>query len=400
MTLSISQLKTPPTREEIVAWMIERATELGFQTTGWQEGGIAHTMLNIAATGVSLMVPVSADIVRSFYNETATGAGLELVALNNFNNTPESAVQAAGPFLFTNSGTVAHAVVVGQLLIQDANGVEFSNTSAGTIPAGGTFELDMIAALAGNDGNIANGAALTMITPLAGVVASNPGPGDVDLDGFDDPWQTIATGADPETNIELQARNASQWGLLSIEKTATGVKNLALSQTGVSKAKVIHDNPRGAGTVDVYVASGGDLVSEDDKETAQGNFADYFMGTTSTYPPEAVSRYHILDPPEQELEVLGDVFFDPQYTQAAVEANVAQGLDDFVSLMPIGGVEYISGSGLVTLGDLLEVLENTAGVRSVTINTPSGNTSVASTTLITAPADWITGKLTFVAVTS
>lgn len=404
MALSVSQLKTPPTREETTAWLLERARELGFQTTGWQEGRIQNTILNVIATGITFCAQLSADTVRNIYSEEASGAGLTLLSKNSFDNTRESAAKAAGEFLMTNGGTVAHVVTVGQLLIEDVNGVQFSNTEADTIPAGGSISLDFEATLAGASGNIANNATLTLVTPLAGVTVTNPGPGDVDLDGLDDPWYNIRTGADPETDIELRQRNATKWGTLSTEKTATAVENLALKQQGVSKVKVIHDNPRGHGTVDVYVASGGSLVSLGDKTLAQAAFADATFGTDSAYPPGDVgtfpTAYYIKDPGTLELQVVGVVFYDPQYAQTEVEANLTTSLNDFVALLPIGGVEYVSGSGEVTLGDLLEVMENTTGVRSVKLTTPTGDTSIAPTTLVQAPADWITGRLTFTAVTS
>jgi uncharacterized phage protein gp47/JayE len=409
MALSISQLKTPPTRSEIVAWMLEVLRQFGFQTTGWQEGRIQHTMLNAFATVASAFAQLSADIVNNVYNDTASGAGLTLYSRNRFDNAREGAQRAAGPFLLTNGGTVAHVLTVGQLIVEATeSGLQYENTSAGTVPAGDTLNVDFRASLAGASGSIPNNSALTLITPLAGVTVTNPGPGDVDLDGFADPWYTIQTGTDPETDIELRQRNATKWGLLSVEKTATAYENLALAQQGVSKAKIIHNNPRGAGTVDVYVASGKDLTSTGDKALAQAAFAGYTFGTEEAWPPTNTpeqSTAEIKDPATLELNLVGVIYYDPQYTLAEVQDAVEQSLDDFVTLMPIGGKEYISGAGRVTVGDILEAIENTVGVRSVTLTEIDGSGTIGdielgATTLLQAPADWITGRLNFSAVTS
>ena len=404
--LSLSQLRNPPTRSEVVSWSLETLRELGFQTTGWQEGRIQNTLLNAFGTVVSGVLQVVADHVEQSYNSTATGAGLTLLALNRFSNERSGALKAAGPFLFNNIGTIAHSVEVGSLVVRDPNGIEFTNIQAGTIPAGGSVLLNMEAVLAGSDGSIPNNSTLTLVTPKAGTTVTNPGPGDVNGDGFPDPWYTIRTGTDPETDIALRQRNASKWGLLSVEKTATAYVNLALAQQGVNKVRVIDDNPRGAGTVDVYVANGGNLLSTGDKELAQAAFAARTFGTDSAWPPGNLggfpSTVYIKDPLTLELDIEGSIYYDPQFTLLEVQANVTQALNDFVALMPMGGIEYESGE--VTVGDITEVLEGTPGVRSITLTAVQGGTpgdiDMQDTTLLTAPADWITGKLAFTAVTT
>ena len=83
-----------------------------------------------------------------------------------------------------------------------------------------------------------------------------------------------------------------------------------------------------------------------------------------------------------------------------MQSNLTIALNDFVELFPIGGIEYISGDGILTLGDLLEVIEVVAGVRSATLTVPSGDINLSDIQLLTAPSDWITGRLTLTAVTS
>lgn len=404
MALSVAQLTELVSRSSLVTWAVERLRELGFDTTGWQEGRIQNTILDAVATVSSAHALTASDTVRATTNDLATGAALDLYSFNRFSNTREPGAKAAGGMLFTNAGTVAHVVSVGQLIIEETtNGQQYVNTSAGTIPAGGSLELEVEAVLVGADGNVPNNSPLTLITPLAGVTVTNPGPGDVDLDGFPDPWYDTRTGADPETDVALKTRNATQWGLLATEKTSTAYTNLAVAQQGIDKALIDDGNPRGAGTVDVYVASGSDLVSNGDKTLAQAAFAEYTMFTESTWPPTNSpyqSRVEIKDPPTLELDVQGVVYYDPQYTSAQVQTFLTTALDDFVDLIPIGGFEYVPNDGKVFLGDLLEVIENVQGVRTVTLSTPTGNVAVAYNELITAPADWITGKITFQAVTS
>ena len=49
--------------------MITRLRELGFQTTGWQEGRIQQTILNTVATAAAMVVQVASDPGKNAYNE-------------------------------------------------------------------------------------------------------------------------------------------------------------------------------------------------------------------------------------------------------------------------------------------------------------------------------------------
>jgi hypothetical protein len=401
--LSLQQLRTPPSRTSIVTWSIERLRQLGFQTTGWQEGGIEHSIIDAVATVVSGVLVLAASISRNVYSESASGAALELLSRNRFDNEKTPAENAEGDMTFANAGTVAHVVKVGAIVVENGSKIQFTNTEAGTIPAGGAIDLGMRAVLKGASGNVANNSTWNLVTPLAGVTVTNPGPGDVDLDGFADPWYATKTGSDASTDLKLRQLNASKWGLLSFEQTSTAYLHLALRQDGVAKAKIVDDNPRGAGTIDVYIAAEDALLGTSEKEAAQANFALYKAGTESVWPPTnspLQSVVEIKDPDTLELDIQGTIFYDPQYTLAQMETAVSTALSDFVKLMGIGGIEYISGSGTVALGDISELLEAIPGVRNATLTVPTGNIPLDQITMLTSPSDWITGKLTFTAVTS
>lgn len=408
--LSVSQLKTPPTRAEVTQWLIDTLQDYGFQTTGWQEGRIQHTLLQAFATVAVIFAQVINSLVRASFNSTSSGAALTLYSASRFDNTRAAAIATEGPFTFANTATVPYSVEVGALVVTNTAGVQFSNTAAATIPASSSgTTIAMKAVLAGAAGNIANNSALTLVTPLAGVSATNPSPG-TDGDGNPLPWYSTATGADIQSDVALQQSNSTKWGLLAVEKTSTALKNLALKQTGVSKVTVRGDNPRGPGTVDIYLASDSAILGTSDMEAAQAAFADYTFQTDANWPPAitdgftfplAATQVYCRQPATQELNITGAVYYDPNYTEAEVKANLQTVLDDFVALTPIGGRDYSPGpSNVITLGDILQAMETTVGVRTVTLTAPTGNVAVGTNALVVAPADWFTGRLTFAAVTS
>lgn len=398
--LSIEQLQTPPTRSEVTDWLITTLGELGFSTTGWQQGRVQNTLLNAVASTVAGAGQLAAVLVNAGFNSTAVGTALTLYSESRYSNTRTPGTQAQGDMTFTSTATVPYAVVAGQLIITDDLGTEFGNTEAATIPAGGSVDIDVQALLIGTDGNIGNNSTLSLKTPLAGVTVTNPGPGDVDGDGFADPWHDIVTGTDQESDAELQTRNSSKWGTLSVVKTSTAVENLALNQDGVEKALVNATNPRGPNTVDVYVSAATALTSTAEITAAQAAFALATFGTDDSWPAGDVggypSVYSLFHPSTSELVVEGVVYYDGQYTQADVEADLSDRLTALVSTVPIGGKNYsTSVTNTITLGDILQVIEGTRGVVSVTLSSPTGNVAVGTTTLIVPPSDWITGRISF-----
>lgn len=407
--LSVSQLTTPPTRSEVTQWLIDTLQDFGFQTTGWQEGRIQHTILNAIATVAVAFAQLGTALVKVSFNSTASGSGLTIYSKSRFDNDRDAALKTKGPFTLTNSATVPYSISIGQLVFTDNSGVEFQNTQAITLSASSTATIDVEAVLAGADGNIANSSTITLVTPLAGVTVTNPSPG-TDANGDPLPWYSIQTGTDEESDTALQTKNATKWGLLAVEKTATAYENLALNQTAVKKVTVVHNNPRGPGTVDVYVAADAAILGTTDMEAVQAAFADSTFGTDSNWPPaitdatldpNGATVVYCRQPSTLELNITGVVYYDPNYTETEVQDNLKTALDDFVKLTPIGGRNYSPGpSNVVTLGDLLQVIETTVGVRTATLTAPTGNVSVGSTTLVTAPSDWFTGKITLTAVTS
>lgn len=384
--LSLQQLSTAITRADVSGWLLSTLRSLGFTTTGWQPGRIQQVLLNAfsgVAAGQSQVASLVADATG---NDGATGAMLTLYSRARFSNERTPAQKAIGDFLLSNSGAAPVVLTAGQLIISDSYGVQFTNREGGTVPAGGSLSVEVEATKAGADGSIANGSTLTLVTSLAGVTVTNPGPGD------SNPWYAVQVGADAETDAELRERNATKWGLLAVEKTATALQNLALAQSGVSKALVVDNNPRGPFTVDIYISGQAAIVSTAEIEAAQAAFADLTLGTEAVWPPtdspfpSSVRLYH---PSTQELTVSGAVDHEPQFSLADMQQEIGDRLTALVASVPIGGRSYAAGvANRLTLGDLHEVLERTRGVRSVTLTAPTGDVVVGSTSLLVPPADW------------
>jgi uncharacterized phage protein gp47/JayE len=395
--LSISQI-VALTRTQAATWLKDTLAALGFQTTGWQAGRNQQMMLNNYATSAAAFSQVSATLCEAGFSPTSFGPALTMLSRSRFDNERTEAVKAAGPFLLASTSAVPNVISVGQLFVTDSNGVEFSNTEAGTLAAGGTLSLNFEAALAGSAGNIGNDSTLTLLTPLAGVTVTNPGPG-----GLVD-WYTIQAGADEESDTELQRRNATKWGTLSVERTATAIEYLALRCEGVAKVFVNATNPRLQNTTDVYVSGADSLVSTDDITACQVAFSEYTMGTEAVWPPTETpypSQIWVKHPAELELSLIGTVYYDPQFTLAEVQASILARVTAMVQAVPIGGNRYATGAAnLLTLGDILEAIERSRGVISARLTTPTADITIPPTTLLTQPASLFGGLSVIPGITS
>jgi uncharacterized phage protein gp47/JayE len=389
--LSVEQLKTPPTRGEVTQWLIGFLQKFGFQPTGWQEGRAAHTILNMAASGISALGQSTATIANSTTNATASGSALTYYSASRFSNTRSAAVATEGVFVLTSTATVPYEIVPGALSISTPTGLIYTNTSGGTVPTADVLNIDVRCETVGAAGNISNNTTLKLSTPLAGVECTNPSPGE-DTQGIELPWYSLVTGQDQELDSELQARNSTQWGLTAVEKTSTALVNLALKQDGIAKATVVDDNPRGDYTVDVYVSAEDALVSTAQITAAQEQFAKYTMFTESVWPVTDIpkpSSVALFNPTPLELLIVGSIYYRPQYSEEEMKSRIKTALDDFVKLTPIGGRTYASGvENVVTVSNISQVIEGVVGVDSATLTSPAGDIKMLETNLLVGPDDW------------
>ncbi len=389
MPLNIEQLRTPVTADEMLDTQIGFLQIAGFQTTGWQPGRIQRTFMLMVSQLLADHSEATKQITELSFNGFARSTPLSLLADSNFDNQRQEAVRYAGPMRLTNTSTVPQTIEVRQLLAATDNDDQFQNTTGGVVSAdGGVLDLQFEAVLGGSAGLVADGSVTRLLTPIAGVTVAN---------SIGTPWFTT-TGTDEEADSKLQQRNATKWGSLGIELVRDGYINLALEVVGIDKAEIDDNNPRGEGTVDVYVAAGGGLAGTSEKEALQLEFSRRVLGTSSDFPPLPASHVAVRDPPTQALQLTGQVLHTPNITSVLMQTRVEQALDDFLFRLPLGGNNYFPAiENKITLGDLHQLLEGVPGVRTVSLTDPTGDVSVASYALVLGSAVW---NLTYIPVTT
>lgn len=394
--LSLAQLSTSLSRADVMQWCLDVLTGFGFQTTGWQNGRIQKSLLRTFATLFSDGSEVVVTLAKMTLNETASGVGLTLYSQSRYQNTRFPAIRTAGPMVLTSTATVPYTILPGQLIATTSLGKQFRNTTGGTITAGGTLTLEWEAVQAGATYNVGNGAVNILTTPRAGVSISNP-------DSGSGTWYTTI-GQDEESDADLRSRNATKWATLSLEWVEAAYIYAART-LGARKVLVDATNPRGPGSVDVYVAADFAIYGTEAMEAFQAGFASRTFETESVWPPTddpLPSHVYLKQPSTFTLDPQGVIYFDPAYSASQMQSAIILALNDFLTLLPIGGSNYAPGpTNVVALSDLLNAIEGVKGVRVVTLTNPTGNISISPTALVVPPGDgWFGSGLSLVAVTS
>lgn len=389
--LSVEQLRNPSTRAAVLEWLLEILKSAGFETTGWQKGRIQRTLMTAFAECAADLTELAKGIVEFGFNDTAAGDPLNEFSKSRFANAKTPAQRARGPLTLRSVASIPYTVEPLQLIAATASGIEFRNISGGTIPAGSpsapsATTLLFEARVAGISGGMVGvGEIDRLLTPLAGVTISN----DQVVGGV---WYTVAP-ADEESDASIRERNRTKWATLSVELIAEAYEHIARN-AGAAKVSVDDNNPRGAGTIDIYVSGELSLLGTAEMQAIQAAFAKRAFQTEPTWSPtpHPTSRAWVRHAGETPVTLSGTVYYVAGTVDIASRVTLA--LDDLARRIPLGGFPY--SPGLLTIGDILETIENVEGVRTVILN-PRTDIPVAPRSLVRRGApNW---GLTFTPVT-
>jgi len=377
MGLSLDQLRTPITRSEMLQFLNDELEALGFPSTSWGSGSIQRTMVLLFSRVWADMSETTKQIAEFGFNDTSSGPALSVYSKNNFDNTRSGATKTKGLFRFTSTAAVPYVVTVGQLLIATKDtAIRFGNVQAGTIPAGGTVDLQVEAIKGGSSGNISQVSELVLVTTLAGVTVV-PSPAS-------NPWYTVV-GSDPESDEGLQLRNSTKWPTLSVELVRDAYINIALNaNTAIRKVEVDDNNPRGEGTIDVYIAGDASALNPTGQEVqdAQNAFAQRAFQTDG-FPATASTRVLVKQSNEVPLDLSGLIYVDANYSATEVLAAAKQSVRAFLKTIPLGGFTYPSPGLLVGKNDIEAAIKGTKGVKTVVLTTPAADVPVGAFGIVT-----------------
>ncbi len=363
MPLTVKQLRTPVTQDQALTTILNELQSLGFNSSSWQSGSVQRTMLTGVALVFSTVTEFVAFITDFSFNETATSEALTEFSDSHYDNQRVTDVATLGLVVLTG-GAVGppHTIAIGDAVVRDpVSGQTFRNTTAATVPVSGVAAPAMTfrAESPGTAGNVANDTITELVTTLTGVTSNNPDPGS-------GTWITTQ-GVDQETDPTLRTRNTTKWSTLNIvTKPADGYINIALTaDSDITKVTVDSTNPRGPGTVDVYIARGTGVAVAADVTTVQ---------TAVDLRRPVSADVLVIAAAAQAISIVGTIHLTTSLDDAAgvQRAAIEQAAIDYVNGLDIGG-EVLPGStdGFLIHSELIQAISDIAGVRRVLLTSPT-----------------------------
>jgi uncharacterized phage protein gp47/JayE len=147
-----------------------------FGQTAWQQFSWQRRIIELEAEAGGDVAALISAIAAGGYLDEAAAAWLDLYCDNVYDELRHEAIQAKGVCVLSDAGNGGpYSIAAGQLWVATADGtLRFVNTTAGSLPAGGTLALEFAAESPGAAFNLGNGAIAQIITPLPGVTVANP----------------------------------------------------------------------------------------------------------------------------------------------------------------------------------------------------------------------------------
>ena len=376
MALSVAQLRTPLTEDEALEQLLSILDGSGFQVTAWTDGSVQLTMLRAFAALYAVLTTYVATLVSWGFNELAEDDGLTHFSRSHYVNERGGLVAARHEVKFTcQAGSGPYTGIAANSLVVSDGVSYFWNTSTVAIADGTTTTIEVECQAPGSLGNAAPNTITRMTSSFAGVTCNNPA-----IAGSTQSYTRL--GTDTESNEALRRRNSSKWATLSAENTSSSIENIATATVeAITKVAVDDSNPRGAGTVDIYIAGDESTAGTSDVTAVQTAVRARFFNSDPRIIVYAATEY--------ELPISGTVTFDASYTSTEVQSFVEAALLELIIATQISK-SFGLPNGRLQLSDIYEAIEGATGVISsvISIGTTVGYITIPDWQLAVKPTTW------------
>jgi hypothetical protein len=246
MALSLDDLITPLTADQVLETFLSTLEALGIKARSWRTGGVARTILKVVATSYSSYTTVQASFIKSAFLDYAAGDWLTIAAKQIFNVDRITATFATGKITLINSSVSVYTRAAQAVRFRNPTTKKvYTNVAGFTINPGQTLEIDIIAIELGTASNSAPTTITEFETVLFGVACSN----------------AAAVSASPaESDTDLKARCRAKLGTISVRGprdayayAVSSAKRLDGTPVDINRSQISPSSS--TGTVTVYVAS-------------------------------------------------------------------------------------------------------------------------------------------------
>ena len=386
--ISLTDLTTPLTRQQIEQSCYDVLATLGVTTTAWKPGAVVRAMITAFALIMSYFSELIAAIASAGFLELASGQWLTLTAYYVYGVTRNAATFAAGAVTLVNTTGGLFTFNPGDLVVKNSStGKTYRNT--------GTVTLNPLATL--TDVAIeAREAGSASTSPPTFVDAVESGPAGVNVSN-----PAALVGTDDEADPALKVRCREKLGALSpngpwdaYSFVARGAVRSDGTLIGVTRMKLIKD---GFGNVDVYVATATGAVSG-----TVGNLATDLGAVDDAMQRQATPLCVRLNTHSAAALAVPVTYQAYAYNNSGLTAQqikdtIATALASFFSTHPVGGKALDTGGGYVWADEIRAVIRAALPtyVFHVVLTLPSGDTALNINQVPTLGT--VTGTITLVA---
>lgn len=249
--LSLNDLITPLTKEQVQASIYDVLGIVGVNTTTWKPGAVVRTMIAGTSIVIAGFSSLTAAIARSGFLELAEGDWLTLVARHVYAVEREEATFAEGEITLTNAGGGSFTLDPDDLVVSNpTTGKSYRNTLPFSLGALATITIPIRAIETGSASTSSPNTITEVETTLLGVTCTNA---------------AAVVGRDAEQDPALRARCSEKLGALSpngpwdaYSYAARNAKRPDGTSIGVTRVKISKD---GFGNVTVYCATASGAVT-------------------------------------------------------------------------------------------------------------------------------------------
>jgi baseplate J-like protein len=361
--ISVDDLTTPLTRQEVQAFIYSGLATLGVNTTLWKSGSPLRTLIVVVSALGAAFTSLMAAVARSGFLELTAEDWLTLVAHYVYGIDRDLATFATGVITLVNSGGGVYTLDPGDLIIASgASGKTYRNTASISLGAMMTNTNVPIQATESGSGSNALGGEINVVvtSTLAGVACTNP---------------SAIVGLDDELDSDLKTRCNERLGALSpfgpwdaYSSAVKGATRADGSSVGVKRVRLTKD---GAGGVTVYCATKSGAVTSPDLV-----FVDTAVQTKAA--PQSITALTV-SATEHPIDVTYEAwaYNTSGRSPSQIETTISQALTAFFATQPIGGNIIDSGPGKV----FAEAIRAAIGaslpeIFHAVITAPSGDTTL------------------------
>jgi phage-related baseplate assembly protein len=373
MPVSLAELTTPLTVDEVKTSIYNVLAAVGVPTTSWKPGAVVRTIITATAVMVSALSELMANIAKSGFLELAEGDWLTLTARYVFGVERIEATFASGEITLTNSGGGLYNFDPGDLVVlysASSTKPTYHNTTTFTLNPSSSITVPVEAIETGAASTAPPGAIDTLVTTLVGVTVTNANP---------------VIGLDAETDPALRTRCLEKLSALSpngpagaYEFFAKTAKRQNGETIGVTRVRVTPNSTTAHVTVTVAGPSGGISGTAGDPSTDLG--AINLAIQTNVVPDGVTATVQSATPLSVDVTYTAWVYSTISLTSLEIQNLIAAKLTSFMSTQPVGGNIIPPAAGMVFRDAIVAAIAATrAEIFHVTVAVPAADVAVADT---------------------